>query len=218
MAKKKKNETASASKTNIKNYYNITRLIPNNSEKAFVAHVSSFDDENQLKANIYGRESKQLLFHIIVQDAQAFVKDILNVMDSKIQAIIFKVFEFENKQYVNNVQFCKALKAKCDGADNHGAKKIPYEFISDINFGITRALVAGNVCVKFGETVLVLFVVNNCSWLFELKYTPKGYKKIHFKRILDFFENTVELEEKIRGIDIFKRFFMSVMVKLTIEF
>uniref|UniRef100_A0AC35GFF0 Uncharacterized protein n=1 Tax=Panagrolaimus sp. PS1159 TaxID=55785 RepID=A0AC35GFF0_9BILA len=171
---------------NIENCYNITSLIPNSIEKEFIALVSPYEDQ-LIQVSIFGYQSKEAYFHIVINDAEAFIDEIPKIMDSKIKAVILRVYQFQSEKFPNNVQFCKSLKAKFD------ATKIPYCFISDFNFTTTRMLIAANISVNFGVFVMVLLTADKFVTMVELKYTKTGYELGRRQTIFDMDESDEEL-------------------------
>uniref|UniRef100_A0AC35G0C0 Uncharacterized protein n=1 Tax=Panagrolaimus sp. PS1159 TaxID=55785 RepID=A0AC35G0C0_9BILA len=158
---------------NIENCYNITtNLIPNCIEKEYIALISPYKD-HLIQVGIFGYRSKEAYFHIVINDAEDFIDGIPKIMDSKIKAVILRVYEFKSEKFSNNVQFCKSLKAKFDAITT----KIPYCFISDFNFLITKMLIAANISVNFGEFVLVLLTADKFVNMVELKYTKAAESK-----------------------------------------
>uniref|UniRef100_A0A914QJG5 Uncharacterized protein n=1 Tax=Panagrolaimus davidi TaxID=227884 RepID=A0A914QJG5_9BILA len=180
----------------IESCYNITSIIPKNcAEKEYIALISAC--QSYLKIGIYGFQSKEAYVHVVVSDIQGFIDGIAKIFDSKIKAVILEVYGFSSEKFPNNIQFCKALKAKFGS--------IPYSFISDYNFLLTKILVAVNISVKLGEFILVLLIAENYFEIVVLEYTKNGHEVLRHQRMNDMEVDADELRERILGETVFQK-------------
>uniref|UniRef100_A0A914NYU1 Uncharacterized protein n=1 Tax=Panagrolaimus davidi TaxID=227884 RepID=A0A914NYU1_9BILA len=99
------------------NCYNITTsLIPNSIEKEYIALVSPYED-HLIQVVIFGYQSKEAYFHIVIKDAENFIDEIPKIMDSKIKAVILRVHQLQNK-FVHIIEL-KYTKAGYELVQNH---------------------------------------------------------------------------------------------------
>uniref|UniRef100_A0A914R8H7 Uncharacterized protein n=1 Tax=Panagrolaimus davidi TaxID=227884 RepID=A0A914R8H7_9BILA len=164
MAPRKNKISNSKSTSNKKNPNGISALSKNDSDVfAFISPVG-----NQLEMLVFGCETEELLYCTDITNVQQFISDIPKAFDPKFKAIILQVLTFTNEKYPNNIQFCEILKKKLDST------KIPYFFLSDLNFILIQSIICGDMKINIGQNVAIVLYEK----AFKLEYTKNGYKLI----------------------------------------
>uniref|UniRef100_A0AC34FWM0 Uncharacterized protein n=1 Tax=Panagrolaimus sp. ES5 TaxID=591445 RepID=A0AC34FWM0_9BILA len=166
-------------------FYNISSLASriSKNDKDYISYILSTN--KHLHVLIVEEQTLKLVYCAEIEDVEAFITDIPKIFNTKVKAIIFRVFGFKHEKYPNNIKFCEDLKNKID------ACKIPYYFLSNTDFIFTQSIVASNISTNFDENILIVF--SDVDTAMKLQYTKHGYKFI--EKIFD--ENSMT---KVRNL------------------
>uniref|UniRef100_A0AC35FJ32 Uncharacterized protein n=1 Tax=Panagrolaimus sp. PS1159 TaxID=55785 RepID=A0AC35FJ32_9BILA len=158
-------------------------IIGSKKVEEYVVLINGKKNDEKIRVLFINFATSETLEFFEFNNSKILADEILDLFQQKkIKTVILNVFEVKTVDFKNNVEFCKVLQAK------FYFFRIPFYFISPFNFYLNKKIIAANVEINVGDSLLMFDIDDDKFDAAELNFTNDGYEYINLPKI-EYFGN-----------------------------